>query len=146
MQCLIKLIFYGKIMKRLIFVLLSFVSTIMAIACDAEYVEQAHRQGKAFIIVAAVIAFLSWIIGLWNRLGSKTRFLSRSFGLMIAFNLVVIGVGNLLEEATDYNDSPMFQFFFFLMLLLPIIDIIWIILTFVWNKKAHQRISKEKEM
>ena len=126
-------------MKRLIFVLLSFVSTIMAIACDAEYVEQAHRQGKAFIIVAAVIAFLSWIIGLWNRLGSKTRFLSRSFGLMIAFNLVVIGVGNLLEEATDYNDSPMFQFFFFLMLLLPVIDIIWIILTFVWNKKSSSK-------
>ncbi len=111
----------------------------MAIACDAEYVEQAHRQGKAFIIVAAVIAFLSWIIGLWNRLGSKTRFLSRSFGLMIAFNLVVIGVGNLLEEATDYNDSPMFQFFFFLMLLLPVIDIIWIILTFVWNKKSSSK-------
>ncbi len=134
-------------MKRLIFVLLSVVSTIMAIACDTEYVEQAHRQGKILITVAAAVAFLSWIIGLWNRLERKTRFLSSSFGLMIALNLVVIGVGNLLEMATDYNDSPMFQFFFFLMLLLPIIDIIWIILTFVFcRKKAHQRISKEKEM
>ena len=131
-------------MKRLLLVLLSAVSTIMAIACDAEYVEQAHRQGKALIIVAVAIALLSWIIGLCDRLGRKTRSLTKSFGLMIAFNLVVIGVGNLLEEATDYNDSPMFQFFFFLMLLLPIIDIIWIILTFVFcRKKAHQRISKD---
>lgn len=133
-------------MKRLFFVLLSVVSTIKAIACDAEYVEQAHRQGKAFIIAAVAIALLSWVIGLWNRLGRKARFLSRSFGLMIAFNLVVAGVVNLLEQATDYNDSPMFQFFFFLMFLLPIIDIIWIIPTFLfWRKKAHQSISKEIE-
>ena len=116
----------------------------MAIACDAEYVEQVHRQGKAFIIVAVAIALLSWVIGLWDRLGRKTRFLSRSFGLMIAFNLVVAGVGSLLEKATDYNDSPMFQFFFFLFLLLPIIDIVWIIMTFVFWRKKHVKASVKK--
>ena len=123
-------------MKQLLVVISSVASTVMAMACDSEYVEQAHRQGRVRIIVAAAIALALWAIGLWNRLGNKARYLSRSFGFMIAFNLVVIGVGDLLETATDYNGSPLFQFFFFLMLLLPIIDIIWIILTFVfWRKK-----------
>lgn len=129
-------------MKRLLIVLSSVASTVMAMACDSEYVEQSHRQGKVLIIVAAAIALASWAIGLWNRLGAKARCLSRSLGLMVAFNLAVIGIVNLLEEATDYNDSPLFEFFFFLMVLLPIIDIIWIILTLIfWRKKAHRRIT-----
>ena len=61
-------------MKRLIFVLLSVVSTIMAIACDTEYVEQAHRQGKILITVAAAVAFFvmdNWIV---EPIGEKNSF------------------------------------------------------------------------
>lgn len=130
-------------MKRLLFVISSVVTAVMATACDAEYVEQAHHAGKVQIIVAAVIALSSWAIGLWNRLGNKARYLLRSFGLMIAFNIAVIGMGNLSELATDYNDTLCAQISVFLFLLLPIIDIIWIILTFVFCRK--KRLSENQQ-
>lgn len=127
-------------MKRLLFVISSVVTAVMAIACDAEYVEQAHHAGMVQVIVAAAIAVVSWIIGLWNRLGAKARCLLRSIGLLIAFNIAVIGIGNLSELATDYNDTLFAQISIFLLLLLPIIDITWIILTFVlWSKKGPSK-------
>jgi hypothetical protein len=124
-------------MKRLLFVISSVATAIMAIACDAEYVEQAHHRGKVLLIVAAAIAFLSWAIGMWNRLGDKVRYLLRSFGFMIAINVVVVAMVYLSEMATDINETTFAEFSFFLMMLLPFIDIIWIILTFVfWRKRA----------
>lgn len=128
-------------MKRLFFVISSIVTTMGAIACDSEYTEQAHHTGRIFLIVAVSIALLSWVIGLWNRLGAKARCLLRSFGLMVAFNFAVLGITGLCERATDYDDSLISQFLFLLILLLPIIDIIWAILTFrFWRKKIHQGI------
>ena len=127
-------------MKRLLFVISSILTIATSIACDAEYVEQAHHAGKVQVIVAAAIAVVSWIIGLWNRLGAKARCLLRSFGLVIAFNIAVIGIGNLSELATDYNDTLFAQISIILLLLLPIIDITWIILTFVlWSKKGPSK-------
>ena len=105
-------------------------------ACDAEYVEQAHRTGKILLIVAAAIAILSWAYGLWGQFEAKTRYLIRSLGPMVAINLAVVGMFNLSEVDTDYNDTLFSNISFLLLLLLPIIDIIWIILTYVfWHKK-----------
>lgn len=133
-------------MKRLLFVLSIVVMPIMAMACDAEFVEQAHRTGKVLLIVAAAIAILSWTFGFWNRFEAKTRYLLRSLGTMIAINVAVVAMVNLSEVDTDYNDTLFFNISFFLMLLLPIIDIIWIILTrMIWRKKDSSEISKEKE-
>ena len=124
-------------MKRLVFVILSVVAAVMAIACDSEYTEQAHHAGRLQVIVAAAIAVLSWAIGLWKRLGPKTRYLLRSFGLMVALNITVVGMVNLSELDTDYNDTLFSNISLFFFLLLPIIDIIWIILTFVFLRKKR---------
>ena len=122
-------------MKRFLFVISSVVTADMAMACDAEYVEHAHHTGKVLLIVAAAIAILSWVIGLWKRLGAKARRLSRSFGLMIAINVAVVAMVYLSEVDTDINETLFFVISFFLLLSLPIIDIIWIILTFVFCRK-----------
>ena len=130
-------------MKRLLFVILSVVTAVIAIACDAEYVEHAHHTGKVLLIVAAAIAVLSWALGSWNRLGTKTRYLLRSFGPMIAINVAVLAMVYLSEVDTDINETLFSNITLILLLLLPIIDIIWIILTFIFfRKKSPQRISK----
>ena len=122
-------------MKRLLFVILSVVTAVMAIACDSEYVEHAHHTGKVLLIVAAAIAVLSWALGSWNRLGTKTRYLLRSFGPMIAINVAVLSMVYLSEADTDINETLFSNITLILLLLLPIIDIIWIILTFIFFRK-----------
>lgn len=130
-------------MKRLLFVILSVVTAVMAIACDAEYVEHAHHTGKVLLIVAAAVGVLSWALGLWNRLGDKARYLLRSFGPMIAINVAVLAMVYLSEADTDINESLFSNITLILLLLLPIVDIIWIILTFIFlRKKSHRRINK----
>ena len=130
-------------MKRLLLVIFSVVTAVLAIACDSEYVEQAHHTGKVLLIVAAAVAVLSWALGLCNRLGSKTRYLLRSFGPMIAINVAVLAMVYLSEMDTDINETLFSNITLILLLLLPIIDIIWIILTFVFlRKKAHRRIDE----
>ena len=124
-------------MKRLVFVILSVVAAVMAIACDAEYVEHAHHTGTILLIVAAAIAVLSWAIGLWKRLGDKARSLLRSFGSMIAINIAVAAMVYLSEVDTDINETLFSDITLILLLLLPIIDIIWIILTFVFLRKKR---------
>lgn len=127
-------------MKRFLFVISSVITAVMAKACDAEYVEHAHHTGKVLLMVAAAIAILSWLIGLWKRLGAKARCLLRSFGPMIAINVAVVAMVYLSEVDTDINETLFFDISFFLLLSLPIIDIIWIILTFVFcRKKASSK-------
>lgn len=107
----------------------------MAMACDSEYVNQAHHTGKVLLTVAAAIALSSWAIGLWKRLGDKAHYLLRSFDPMIAINVAVVAMVYLSEVDTDINDTLFSHITFILLLLLPVIDILWIILTFVFLRK-----------
>ena len=97
---------------------------VKAAACpDDGSIERDHHTGRVLIIAALVIALASLATSAWKRLGKTVRYLVLSFGVLIAFNLAVVGMLYLSQEATDINESTLLDVAIYGIVLLPVIDI-----------------------
>lgn len=127
--------------KRVILFLAAVFAAVGAVACpEAGEIERSHAIGRTLLWASAAWAVLwcGWM--LWRRRKQEPIGCGWILSLLVPIvNLVPIGLLNLAQEATDYNDSLMLDLALLCCLFQLLADLAFIIWALVFYLSTRQK-------